>query len=221
MAWCHQSTSYYLSQYWPWSVASLGYSELTHELFMQSTKNMVNISKIITVDTQLWCLLWVQSLVSAKSFLHELNITCRVTVTRAGYRVDFEFNRTPHTSPSAVGSGTLSTKRTTSYRKILWSLEAAWLDVIMFISLWNLIGISAALLSRCLSNFRAIGKVYTRISRLRVLTRSCGKTSVCSVNRGQGVSSEEDFLRKNVGVIRGLCYKEAWLCFCNSIILKI
>ena len=31
------------------------------------------------------------------------------------------------------------------YRKISWSLEAARLDVIMIVSLWNLIGISEAL----------------------------------------------------------------------------
>ena len=44
-------------------------------------------------------------------------------------------------------------------RQISWSVEAARLDVIMIISLWNLTGFSAALLPRCLSNFGAIGKV--------------------------------------------------------------
>ena len=34
----------------------------------------------------------------------------------------------------------------TSYRQISWSLEAARLDVLMIVSLWNLTGISAALL---------------------------------------------------------------------------
>ena len=47
----------------------------------------------------------------------------------------------------------------TSYRQYLWNLEAARLDVIMIVSLWDLTGISAALLLRCLSNFRMIGKV--------------------------------------------------------------
>ena len=65
----------------------------------------------------------------------------------------------------------------TSYHQISWSLEAARLGVIMIVSLWNLTGISAALLPRCLINFRAIGKVQTRTSRLRDFTRSCGKTS--------------------------------------------
>ena len=52
---------------------------------------------------------------------------------------------------------TLFTK--TSYRHISWSLEATRLHVIMIVSLWNLTGISATLLPRCLSYFRAIGKV--------------------------------------------------------------
>ena len=47
----------------------------------------------------------------------------------------------------------------TSYRQISWSLEATRLSVIMIVSHWNLTGISAALLPRCLSNFRAIEKV--------------------------------------------------------------
>ena len=47
----------------------------------------------------------------------------------------------------------------TSYRQISWSLEAMRLGVIMIVSLWNLTGISAALLPRWLSKFRAIGEV--------------------------------------------------------------
>ena len=46
----------------------------------------------------------------------------------------------------------------TTYRQISWSLEAARLDVIMIVSLWNLTDISAALLLKCLSNIRAIEK---------------------------------------------------------------
>ena len=46
----------------------------------------------------------------------------------------------------------------TFYRQISWRLEAARLGVIMIVSLWNLTGISAALLPRCLLNSRAIGK---------------------------------------------------------------
>ena len=75
----------------------------------------------------------------------------------------------------------------TSYRKISWSLEVAILHFIMFLSLWNLPGFSAAMLPRCLANFWAIGKVQTQISRLRGFTRPCGKTSVRLVNRGHEV----------------------------------
>ena len=57
---------------------------------------------------------------------------------------------------------------------------------LMMISLWNLTGISAALLPRSLSNFRAIGKVQTRISQHDTPTPSlwrlchvqCGDVSV-------------------------------------------
>ena len=59
----------------------------------------------------------------------------------------------------------------------------------MIVLLWNLTGSSAALLPRCLLNFRAIGKVQTRISGLRDFTRSCGKTSYCLVNRGPGAEA--------------------------------
>ena len=57
----------------------------------------------------------------------------------------------------------------------------------MVVSLWNLTGTSAAVLPRYLPNFRAIGKVETRISRLRDFTRSCCKTSYRLVNRGPDV----------------------------------
>ena len=71
------------------------------------------------------------------------------------------------------------------YGKISLSLEAVRLDVIMIISLWNLTVVSAAQLPKCLSNFRATGKVWTRISRLRDFPRSCGKTpSIRLVNGG-------------------------------------
>ena len=56
-----------------------------------------------------------------------------------------------------LGLYSLSCK--TSYRQISWSLEAARLGVIITVSLWNLTSISAALLPRCQSNVKAIGKV--------------------------------------------------------------
>ena len=86
----------------------------------------------------------------------------------------------------------------TSYRQISWSIEAARLDVAMVASLWNLTGTSAAALPRYLPNFRAIGKVQTRISRLRDFTRSCGKTSYRLVNRDPGKSALTAGLRKQI-----------------------
>ena len=59
--------------------------------------------------------------------------------------------------PATQGLYSLSGK--TSYRQISRSLEVARLGVTIIVSLWNLTGIAAALLPRCLSNFRAIGKV--------------------------------------------------------------
>ena len=59
----------------------------------------------------------------------------------------------------------------TSYRKISWSLEAARFGFKLFQSLWNLAGTSAALLPRCLSNFRAIRPLQHPIPRLRDFTR--------------------------------------------------
>ena len=47
----------------------------------------------------------------------------------------------------------------TSYHKMSWSLEAARLNFIMIVLFWNLTVTSAAALPRCLSNFKAIGKV--------------------------------------------------------------
>ena len=74
------------------------------------------------------------------------------------------------------------------YRQISWNLEAARLNVIMVESLWNSTGFSASLLPRCLSNFRATGRVWSLISRLRDFTRSCGKTSVHLMNRRPAVA---------------------------------
>ena len=58
-----------------------------------------------------------------------------------------------------LNPGPLLLSGRTSYRKISWSFEAARLGVIMILSLCNLTGTSEALLSRCLSNSKAIGNV--------------------------------------------------------------
>ena len=75
-----------------------------------------------------------------------------------------------------------------SYHQISCSLEATKLDVIIIVSLWNLTGISSALLPMCMSNVIAIGKVQTRITRLPDYTRSWGKTSVRLVHRSSGLT---------------------------------
>ena len=80
--------------------------------------------------------------------------------------------------------GLYSLSGKTSYRKISWSLEAARFGIKLFQLLWNLAGTSAALLPRCLSNFRAIRPLQHQISRLRDFTRFGGKTSYRLVNRG-------------------------------------
>ena len=80
--------------------------------------------------------------------------------------------------------GLYSLSGKTSYRNISWSLEAARFGFKLFQSLWNLAGTSAALLPRCLSNYRAIRPLQHPISRLRDFTRFGGKTSYCLVNRG-------------------------------------
>ena len=68
----------------------------------------------------------------------------------------------------------------------------------MNVSLWHLTDMSPTLLPRrCLSNFRAIEKVYIRISRLRDFTRSSGKTSVRLVNRGPVITVRQP-VRRNL-----------------------
>ena len=52
--------------------------------------------------------------------------------------------------------GLYSLSGRTSYRKISWSLEATRFGFRLFQSLWILTGSSAAVLPRCLSNFKAI-----------------------------------------------------------------
>ena len=80
--------------------------------------------------------------------------------------------------------GLYSLSGKTSYRKISWSLKAAIFRFKLFQSLWNLAGTLAALLPRCLWNFRTIRPLQHPISRLRDFTRFGGKTSYRLVNRG-------------------------------------
>ena len=73
--------------------------------------------------------------------------------------------------------------------KISWSIEAARFGFKLFQSLWNLTGASAAALLRWPSNIRAIRSLQHPISRLRVFTKSCGKTSTRLMNKGPGDKS--------------------------------
>ena len=91
--------------------------------------------------------------------------------------------------PTACNQGPVSISAKTSYRKISWSLEATRLVVNIIASLWNLTDTSAALLPKCLSNFRAIGQFQIQISRLRDFTISYEKTSFLILRQGPGISS--------------------------------
>ena len=110
-----------------------------------------------------------------------------------GYRddepIDIIQNGRWYLQKSTLGPYSLSGK--TSYRKISWSLEAARFGFNLFQSLWNLAGTWAALLPRCLSNFRAIRPLQHPISRLRDFTRFGGKTSYRLVNRGPEVNGNQ------------------------------
>ena len=99
----------------------------------------------------------------------------------------FFSNKNNVTNIEIIILGLYSLSGRTSYCKISWNLEAARLGVEMTVSFSNLTDISAALLSMCLSNFGAVGKVWTRIPRLRDFTRSCSKTSVYLMNTGPGL----------------------------------
>ena len=87
----------------------------------------------------------------------------------------------------------------TSCRKISWSLEAARFGFKLFQSLWKLAGASAALLPRCLSNFRAIRPLQHPVSRLRDFAGFGGKKSYRLVKRGPGwddvLHGEKNFLK--------------------------
>ena len=81
-----------------------------------------------------------------------------------------------HRTLITLGLGLYSLSGKTAYGKISWCLEGARWDVKINISLWNMTGMSAALLPMSLPNFVAIGKVETRLSRHRNFTRYCCKT---------------------------------------------
>ena len=82
--------------------------------------------------------------------------------------------------------GPVSLSDKTSYRKISWSIEAARFVFSIVRSLRNLTGISAGVLPRRLSNFKAIRWFTLSTSRLRDFTRSQDKTSYRILKQGSG-----------------------------------
>ena len=113
--------------------------------------------------------------------------------------------------------GLYSLSGKTSYRKISWSLEAARFGFKLFQSLWNLAGTSAALLPRCLSNFRAIRPLQHPISRLRDFTRFGGKTSYRLVNRGPVPASRH--IQLSIYLIVAFCQFSGFRISINSMFL--
>ena len=128
--------------------------------------------------------------------------------------------------------GLYSLSGKTSYRKISWSLEAARFGFKLFQSLWNLAGTSAALLPRCLSNFRAIRPLQHPISRLRDFTRFVGKTSYRLVNRGPGVSGYWNIFQTVIdklpntfidllAVVQPVGILIQWPCLCGTLFVML
>ena len=87
-----------------------------------------------------------------------------------------------------VDQGPVSISDKTSCCKISRSPEAARLVVQIITSLWNLTGISAALLSMCLSNVRAIVHFEIQIVWPRDFASSYNKSSYRILKRGPGTS---------------------------------
>ena len=73
---------------------------------------------------------------------------------RATLLAQWQWHRHGRLSATETIQGLYSLSGKTSYRKISWSFEAARFGLKLFQSLWNLAGTSAALLPRCLSNFK-------------------------------------------------------------------
>ena len=80
-------------------------------------------------------------------------------------------------------AGALFTERTHVLSQDLLKSRSRF-EFILFQSLCNLTGKSAAALPRCQSNYRAIRASTYPILQLRDFTRSCGKTHVRLVNKG-------------------------------------
>ena len=84
--------------------------------------------------------------------------------------------------------------------------------------LWNLTGTSAAVLPRCLSNFRVIPSLYCPISQLWDFTRSCHKTPIRLVTKGTGGVSpcySNVYIVCPFGIARPQWVNDITLCTCR------
>ena len=168
-----------------------------HYETINQLRNKSIIIAIVTVDVTL---VFIMTLVQVMLVRTRSPFYRRAVFKGLGNYIDKTFARSLHLDSGNVASlywislqtayvqGLYSLSGKTSYRKISWSLEATRFGFKPFQLLWNLAGTSAALLPRCLSNFRAIRPLQYPISRLRDFTRFGGKTSYRLVNRGPGVS---------------------------------
>ena len=124
------------------------WSSLYHRLTTTTWEQIATIHDTHNIKSnQIFDLIWFDT----HNIFCNKAVVIRVTMGMATLQV----KSFPHETQSL---NSLSDK--TSYRQISWSFEAARLDFMIVLSLWSLAGISAAaLLPRCLSSFRAIGKV--------------------------------------------------------------
>ena len=97
-------------------------------------------------------------------------------------------------SPHVMGLYSLS--RWASYSKISLNLKPMRFRFILFLSLWNFTGTSAALLRRCMSNFKVIWSLFHPISRLWYFTRFDGKNFFGLVKRPWRIHDHERWFQK-------------------------
>ena len=100
---------------------------------------------------------------------------------KLGYRYNREV---PNNNTTRLFQGPYSLGGSASYCKISWSLEVTRFGFRLYQSLWNLTAISAAILPRCLSNFRALRPLLHPTLHLQVFTRFGDKTSCRLVTTG-------------------------------------
>ena len=138
---------------------SLENKQLEYFIMMLNVKSMTRFNintKYIHLMRVMWLFHQFMQARNLKSSPNSLGITFPIKIKLWKHR--------QHTSQhiwycSMWFKSTYSLSGKTSYRQISWILQTTRLDFIMIAWFWNVKGISAALLQRCLSNFRAIRKV--------------------------------------------------------------